>query len=143
MKSSLLGLVESRPDSVVLVRLELPREVFETYEAQSAASGREVEEELSTRLMRCREHTASQCIYLNDSDRQQLGVLVGRSISTPAQLLNAVRNTMAVRCGTIKGELSRRHLDRLTPRAKAEHRAPEEVGWREMLRGLEEFLGMR
>ena|SRR3990167_4872965 len=123
--------------------IRIDDETFEAYEAQAHARNMEVEALLGERLSRCRTHTASQCLYFDDTQRQKLGILVGRSIATVEQALNAVRNAMSVRCGIVKGELSQRHLERLTPRAKAEHRAPEVVAWREMLRGLEEFLGMR
>ena len=125
------------------VAIRLDEETYAAYERQAESQGKEVEDLIAQRLATAQNHTASQCIYFNDDERVQLGVLLGRSVSTAVQALAAVRNTMAVRCGTIKNELSQRHLQRLIPRARAEHKPPEVVAWREMLRGLEEFLGMR
>jgi hypothetical protein len=105
-----------RTDRRVRVRVFISPAVLDQYQQQADRVGLDVETLLGDRLGACVEHTAGKPLYFNDAERQEIDKMFGKNVYGTRDLLNQVRNCLAVKVGNIKITLQAPLLSRLKSR---------------------------
>jgi len=126
----------------VIVKVEIPRELYQIYERQSQQAGKPVEELMSQRLSDCKWYTSLNPIYLDDEFRAKLESLLSRSIRSAKDLVDYLAKSQSLRLpGGVRLSLPDSLLKRLETR---------KFGWtlaqvieREAKHGLESYVGLR
>ena len=133
----------SETNAKVIIKIEVPRDVYDNYDRQSQQSGKTVEELMQDRLDRCKWHTGTQGLYFDDHWKHELEAVLAKSFSRPKEVIDYLTRTKELRFngGPIRIMLNDSLMKRLQTRKFG---LPfEKVVEREVLRGLEEFCGMR
>ncbi len=125
----------------VKIQLRVCEDLYDAYAERAAKSGVEPEAEMLSTLARCREHNASQAIYLNDAQRNELAQLAGRVIKTPADLLAWARQQVELTVDGVSVPLSTQLAARLDSRRFGATR--EEHLRRAVTEQLEQLVGLR
>ncbi|SRR6266496_5728641 len=125
----------------VKIQLRVDEHLYDAYAERAVKSGVEPEAEMLKTLARCREHNASQAIYLDDAQRNELAQLAGRVIKTPADLLAWARQQVELNVGGVSIPISTQLAARLRSRCFG---AP----WEQHIRccvteQLEQLVGLR
>lgn len=81
----------------VRVTVVIPEDVAALYEGEGT-----LEEEMSARLINCKNYTSDKPLYFNDRQRLELEDLLKRNFTTAQQLLVAVRQLCTVTVGGTK-----------------------------------------
>lgn len=123
------------------VSLRLPEGLYDAYAERAAKFGRTVEEEMTLRLRDCREHTASQPIYLNDDDRNALTQIAGTMIKNPTDVIAWAKLVSSIDVGGVEVELSAQLIKRLETRRFQQPMA--QFLARTITEQLETYVGMR
>ena len=101
---------------VIRVTLALPEAVYDQYAERATKFGKTVEQELTERLLRLKDHTSITPICFNDDDRAKLTHIMGRSITKPGELLGRLGNLVTLTVGEIKVNIPERVQVRLKSR---------------------------
>ncbi len=100
----------------VIVKLEIPAETCAIYEAQG--EGNE-ELEMAARLVACVDHQASNPLFFDDKQRNELELLLDKQLNSAAEALDAIRGNAEIELPdghklVIPIDIARRLKDRLT-----------------------------
>ena len=122
-------------------KLRVPEELSDHYSERAAKAGHDPEREMLKTLDRCRSYNDASPIYFTDSDRNELAVLTGRSLKTPAEVIGFVRELLSIRVQGVDIALYDQLIKRLDSRRFGQT-------WQEFLKGqvvreLETFVGLR
>ncbi len=103
-----------QPD--VIVRLRIPEATCAVYEAQG--EGNE-ELEMAARLVACSDYRATNPLYFDDKQRNELELLLDKQLNSAAEALAAIRGNAEIELPdghklVIPIEIGRRLKDRLT-----------------------------
>ena len=123
------------------LKLDLPASVLNEYERQAEACGQTLEEYLADRLTRCVSYTSSKPIYITDSERQQIEILLRRNVNTAPELIKEIRVASSIRVDNVRVNLSQEVRRRLTTRHLDKTISYDEHVARIVKKLLQEFVG--
>lgn len=127
--------------SEVIIKLRMPEELYQAYEAQAGKGS--VEKAILDRLRRCQTYTAGRPLYFNDAERGELEHITGGwSLPNAETALTRVKQLVKVRVGEVEIELDERILQRMAHRAKAERKEFNVWVTREVTQGLMRSTGL-
>lgn len=126
---------------LVSLKLNIPRGVFEKYEAQASASETSTESVVADRLVTCVNQTSKKPLYIDDEMRQKFDSLFGKNLSTPEQLYKEVEKLLKVNVADIEVNLKPLVVTRL--RTRCFGTTFEDFVKQRVTEGLEEYVGMR
>lgn len=87
---------------VVILKLKVPAELYESYEKQAEKQGLKPEELVVHRLQRCKDHAGIRTLFFSDSQRQQLeNILQKRPLENAEQTLALINAGLSVRVGDL------------------------------------------
>lgn len=98
-----------------MIRLTLPERIIRDYEAQG--NGKPAEWVMAERLRNCVGVTSEKPLIIDDENRRAIERMLQRNLSTPEELVQHLRNALAVRAGGVEAPLTPRLLSRLQSRA--------------------------
>ncbi len=128
--------------SNVVIKIEIPRDLLQTYEQQARRAKKQVEDIIVHRLEQCKWHTSLNPIYLDDDFRGQIEAILSKSIKSAKDLVDYLANTQSLRLTEgIKISLPDSLMKRLVTRTFGH--PVEKVIVREALKGLETYVGLR
>ena len=103
----------------VTLRISLPSELLQQYEAQAAITGQDVEEVILARLTEHVNHSSYTGRHLSiaPEQRQELEKALGKSIRTSFELVHSIRSALSVRINDLSIPIAPELLRRLQTRA--------------------------
>ena len=127
----------------VIVKIEVPRDILDLYERQSQQCGKPVEQIMAERLDRCKWHTDLNPLYFSDHWKHELETVLSKSFSKASDVVQYLDRTKEVRFvgGPIKIKINDTLMKRLQTRKFG--LSFEKVVEREVIQGLEKFVGLR
>ncbi len=125
----------------VRVTLSLPEEIYDEYAERATKYGRKPEQEIELRLTRCRNHNDTTPLYFNDQQRGELQTLLGKTPESAEHALGMIKRLSTIRVDGVDIVLAERLRERLSTRLFRD--TMENVVKREVIRGLEGFVGWR
>lgn len=129
--------------SPVQLRLTLPTELLNKYEAQALQSGQQLEDVIIVRLTEHQDQSSytGRALSLSPEQRQELERALGKSIRTSSELVHSIRAALSVRINELTVQLTPELLRRLQTRCV---RVPFAKFLPEVIvRQLEHFAGLR
>jgi hypothetical protein len=124
----------------VQLRIELDEKLVQAYERQSDQR-KKIETVLSERLVACQTHNSQKPLYINDDYRRTIEGLLKRNLNSPLDLVKAIERLVDVDVSGAAVSLPPPVLERV--RSRCFGRPLKEVVQEEVVRGLEEFAGLR
>lgn len=100
----------------VMLRLSLPDQVLQQYQAEAHDLEIPLEDLLASRLSECVTYNATKPIYFNDMQRQRLEKLLDRNVSSAGQVLGLVEKLTTVKLNGIAINLRPPVVERLRTR---------------------------
>jgi hypothetical protein len=136
-----LSSVFNRTPTTTQIRVAIPDEILDQYQAQAQTLGIDVETLLARRLAQAVEYTASKPLYFSDADRQELEQTLGKNVLHTRDAISQIKIAMTVRIHNLKVQLKPAVLTRLKTRCLG-------MGWEEfveqrVVQALEQYVGMR
>jgi len=129
------------PSPAILVRLDVPEHLLDTYTAQADSMKVPVEALMADRLQRYSSFDAQKPIYFDDVERQELERLIGKNVSSATEVLRILERNASLSVGTARVTLKPNLLARLKSRCFV----PDFETWLSTLvvQELERFAGLR
>lgn len=134
--------ITPKPEVQVRIALNLPEKLHDHYAERATKFGRTVEDEILQRLSKVKDWTSTQPIYFTDADRAQLTAILGHMVTSPADLLNQIKNIIHLKVGTVTVPLDERLMVRLGTRVMR-GQTMETLLIKEVTEALERFTGLR
>lgn len=129
------------PSPAILVRLDVPEPLLDTYSAQASNMKVPVEALMADRLARYSAFDAQKPIYFDDTERQELERLIGKNVTSAREVLRILERNSSLSVGTARVTLKPNLLARLKSRCFIK----DFEGWLSTLvvQELERFAGLR
>ena len=124
-----------------IVRVTLPEQTADAYEAEAQSKNKTLEDILAQRLKQSVKWWDEKPLYVNGDQRRELEAALGLNLNSAAQLINAVKRLSVVSIGDVRVNLTAPLLDRIKSRCGS--RDSNAVIADEAKIGLERFAGMR
>lgn len=141
--STVLDIPPSK-DSKIKLTISLPESLYFKYEKQAAISKVPPEREILDRLSDCAEYTSGRPLYFTDPQRVELERLTGGHLLTTSDLaLKKITELCQIMVGDVLITLDKRVLDRAQSRAKSERLDVGKWIEKEVVRAMEEAVGLR
>lgn len=99
-----------------MVRLTLPQAVADKYQKQADERGIDLEKLLAERLESSIGHTSQNPLYLTDTHRRELDLILKANVKNPGELLNFCRRFFQVNLNGLKVQVDPVIIERLRTR---------------------------
>lgn len=127
--------------TVVRMTLDLPEYVHDQYVLQSMETGKEVEDVMALRLLKCAQQKEDG-LWFDNSQKKRLDRCVGHTISNAEGALQRLENLSKITVDDITIELEPRLKQRLASRATMRRKDLTELIRHEVIMGLKRFAGL-
>jgi len=129
------------PNSYVAAHIVISGELANIFSELAAKEGKRMEEVISERLYRTARYDAAKPLYFNDEERIRLEAVCGKNLNSASEAVEELERRSTISVEGIDIHLEPRLLMRIDSRRFG--LSLEEVVRREVVYGLESFVGMR